>query len=851
MNLVTVSDGKASTAADIAIFDATWTQPLQHQQALDQAYWWLYKRFDGGVWETGQRMAALARMYELTHERRYLDQLREFIELALRFRDDHHPGDIHSTGEDIPAQPLDEFRGRVMPAWGGKSVNTGGLHGVGEVVASVYTYPIAAFARIVAESPALHATYGNDAVRYTNAVLEMAWAFMPQIGYRTAGNFVEAYLTHLENYRTKPTQRQCADAYRKALSDDPDASDQTKRRYRVMHNNCNNLRKIAGLPMSHNENLAFSMVLIELLRALDSAFYRQSPARSRDAEPTRTLIPLLVSRQQRYFVNHLQTIADSPNGERFLWHHADDLPQGVNYHPEDTSHGALVMRYLELLRRNFDYLNALPTSVGEPIPLDSSHLRRFANTFLQKIAIGTNFANNVAGDAANQVDLRNSESDGWMSLAVADMKVYYTCHNVTLRIVNRSQPYLTIGNHSALLMNKRFAGRYLYFERSRPFEAPAAVGTPSGIVFPALGCTNVVYRDAEGRLHELWQKGTESGTSNLTQLADNAIRAAGDPRPYIATTDGLLVALYRGMDGHVHSLYWSTDAVRRDALSGTAGAPKAAGNPVGYVQKDGTNVVIYRSGDGHLHELWWTGTNPPGTGDLTAASGAIAAAGDPEPYINANSGENIVAYRGTDGHIHTLYWLTDDVTHENLSGFAGSPKAAGDPVAYYTSRDDVHQITYRSHDGHLHELWWNGNNPVSHWDLTTASAGAPPAASDPAAYYSVGTNTKHVIYRSADGHLNEIWWVPGGGIPVHIDITLYALAPLAGDKPTVFTVEGSNSQHIVYRGTDGQIHEIRSLIAFPELTTSLRRFLLMHGFDPANGVRQFGSGSLKGLMGLV
>ena len=36
-----------------------------------------------------------------------------------------------------------------------------------------------------------------------------------------------------------------------------------------------------------------------------------------------------------------------------------------------------------------------------------------------------------------------------------------------------------------------------------------------------------------------------------------------------------------------------------------------------------------------------------------------------------------------------------------------------------------------------------------------------------------------------------------------------AVAPLAADKPTAFTVEGPNSQHVVYRGTDGHIHEIR------------------------------------------
>jgi hypothetical protein len=164
------------------------------------------------------------------------------------------------------------------------------------------------------------------------------------------------------------------------------------------------------------------------------------------------------------------------------------------------------------------------------------------------------------------------------------------------------------------------------------------------------------------------EQGSGSGTSNLTSLADNAIRAAGDPTgdptSYIDTTEGLEVALYRGTDGHVHSLYWSTGEVGRDVLSGTAGAPRAAGKPAGYVGKDGFKHVIYRSGDGHLHELWWTGSNPPGHGDLTAlsVSGTPTAAGDPAPYINTNTGENIVAYRGSDGHIHTLYWLTSATT---------------------------------------------------------------------------------------------------------------------------------------------------------------------------------------------
>lgn len=351
--------------------------------------------------------------------------------------------------------------------------------------------------------------------------------------------------------------------------------------------------------------------------------------------------------------------------------------------------------------------------------------------------------------------------------------------------------------------------QYIHVERSRPLNAPHAAGTPSAIVFPSLGVTNIVYRDWLDRLHELWQQGAQYGTSDLTQLAGNPSRASDEPIAFIDSVENLEVALYRGNDGHVHSLYWSTGAVGHDALSAAAGAPRGVGSPAGFVQKDGTKVVIYRLPNGHFQSLWWIGPATPGTEDLTGPSGSPPAAGDPAPYINTITGENIIAYRGTDGHIHTMYWTGPGaVGHDNLSGFAGAPKAAGDPAAYYISRDDAHQVTYRSQDGHLHELWWVGNIPVQSWDLIAATVGAPLAASDPAAYFSTGTNTKHVFYRSANNHLNEIFWVPGG-LPMHVDLTAEAQAPLATDKPAAFTVEGPNSQHVVYRGTDGHIHEIR------------------------------------------
>jgi hypothetical protein len=90
-------------------------------------------------------------------------------------------------------------------------------------------------------------------------------------------------------------------------------------------------------------------------------------------------------------------------------------------------------------------------------------------------------------------------------------------------------------------------------------------------------------------------------------------------------------------------------------------------------------------------------------------------------------------------------------------------------------------------------------------------AGAPPAQGNPSATYCAETNTKHVVYRSADGRLNELSWVPGAGTAVvFVDLTDFAAAPVAADDRVVaFTPERSKVRCVVYRGEDGEIYEVR------------------------------------------
>jgi hypothetical protein len=86
-----------------------------------------------------------------------------------------------------------------------------------------------------------------------------------------------------------------------------------------------------------------------------------------------------------------------------------------------------------VLRRSLDRLNAQVAPVGEPIPLDDTVMRRFANTFLQQIARpgeidhGGDVRDNVNGDATEVVDGKrdsnNSVLDEWVTLATADATV--------------------------------------------------------------------------------------------------------------------------------------------------------------------------------------------------------------------------------------------------------------------------------------------------------------------------------------------------------------------------------------------------------------------------------------------
>ena len=474
--IVTISPGPLIAPEDVALFDARWMDAADLSKRLDEYKVTLTDRKAWIAWGVFADAAAMVRLFELTRDHesldhvKYLNHLRAINDVALAFRDDHHPGDGLPEGRNpfcLTCHPpiVDRARGRVVPAWGSgilysDFVSNGALNPVDHVTSGVYLYGIAAFARLVAEHRESQLVYGARAMEFANAALETMFAFLPEFDTRQVGGFVEGTF---HRPRRSPTASECAQARDRAKEHvrqlDRENFDGLSVEIDKAYGTCTEAGRYAGKPLAHNEAGALMMSLIELWRALDSDFYRTSPARQSNADVARGLIPLMVTRFQRYFVNRLKV---KDERARYEWHYNDDVPDP---HVENSSHANLDMFYLDVLRRNRRRLDTQVAPAGEPILLNAPMLGRFANTFLHvarpaEIDHGGHMRGNVHGDPTEpdktgRTDVFNYSLDGWVTLAVADATVYRLCRDILLRTSGRTQEYLGIGTHAALLANKR------------------------------------------------------------------------------------------------------------------------------------------------------------------------------------------------------------------------------------------------------------------------------------------------------------------------------------------------------------------------------------------------------------
>src|ERR1017187_9324599 len=230
-------------------------------------------------------------------------------------------------------------------------------------------------------------------------------------------------------------------------------------------------------------------------------------------------------------------------------------------------------------------------------------------------------------------------------------------------------------------------------------------------------------------------------------------------------------------------------------------------------ETQGTQHLNYRGFgrpfDNSIYELWWDSSGWH-LNNLSEAVGGVPSppAGDPKGYAFEAQGTQHVNYRGEDGNIYELWCDSNGGWHLNplskTTGGAPSP-AAGDPKGYAFEAQGTQHVNYRGEDGNIYELWWDSSgwhlNPLS-----KAVGGVPsPPAGNPEGYAFEAEGTQHVNYRGEDGNIYELWCDSNGGWHLNplSKTTGGAPSPAAGD-PKGYAFEAQGTQHVNYRGEDGK-----------------------------------------------
>ncbi len=315
-----------------------------------------------------------------------------------------------------------------------------------------------------------------------------------------------------------------------------------------------------------------------------------------------------------------------------------------------------------------------------------------------------------------------------------------------------------------------------------------------------------VYRSTGNRVISRRKQGTSQSWVDLTSASTIPVLAASKPVG-VRGLDGIEDVVFRAPNNRIYEIYRRTDGVYGwgDLLAGTS-APLAAGDPTAAVFYDGSYHVYYRGQDGHIHELTWMGPGRVAHYDLTNLVGARAAIGNPVVYNFGN--EQHVVFKGTDNNVYELRWASGGWQYLNLTYLTRGPAPVGELSAYASGTEQG--VVFRTSDGAIWAIWWT---PSLGWttESLTAGTGAPRAAGDPLGYFKADDGTHHVIYRSMDNHLWELFGNLTGAFS-RGDLTAASGAPTspyAVGTPSGTALPARASQHLVYRDFTGALHELR------------------------------------------
>jgi hypothetical protein len=422
----------ATVLADADTFSRTWFSISDDQEAAQTDADFPMSLNQPPLWAYGARIEALVRIYDLVapldsvRGDRYLERLRRILSEVLARRDDKR----RLTNGQVP---MDAFRHRIMAGWGGITHDRDDLFNTDAVTSALMTYGMAAFARRVADDPALqarHPSYRQNAVDFTNASLETFSAFLPEM--HLSDNDPVAYLDQPLGY----AQLKCVNGA----------------------TYCNAYRETAGKPLAYNENLSMMKALADTALAANSALYRGSASATLPflALATKTA-PLLIAKDVEYFSRHLDRNTHTFPGVTLIdWYTQE--PDPPKHTREDTGHSGFVLSSLAVIYEDKDRLDSLLEAQRRPkrVNLNNQFLDPFVKTFLRSVWVyDFQNANGTRNILKGYMDPENADSSknyngacaGWVTFARFDPWVWVRCRDVVFHPPWSLHP----ANHAALL----------------------------------------------------------------------------------------------------------------------------------------------------------------------------------------------------------------------------------------------------------------------------------------------------------------------------------------------------------------------------------------------------------------
>ena len=375
-----------------------------------------------------------------------------------------------------------------------------------------------------------------------------------------------------------------------------------------------------------------------------------------------------------------------------------------------------------------------------------------------------------------------------------------------------------------------------HFQRctNQYFAYRSAVGSQDRVAFveDTERRRHVVYRASNGQLHQLSSAPSDNiWRDEKVDLPGTAPIASGRPSVYNVVNSGQRI-LYRGPTGHLHEL--SRVAAGQDRspwqhsnLTALLKLPVATRDP-SVVVVNGVPHIVYVDSMCRIHELWYDGWWRHG--QLPAAPRPAA-----EVVISYAASALHVTYRTMFGAVCEQTLLLRDA-REGRRRWShrlvfGSP-VKGTPLGF--SPQEIRHILFRGAEkwplrepfvsgvktvrarerriprGALVHAWYDGDR---FWHLEPVEPLGSGVAGDPCVIHNVETTRFHFAYRDTEDHIRESTFRsdkrPAGGAWQVVDLMSITGAPPASGDPAGLVSAATGARYYVYRGRDGQMHELR------------------------------------------